>query len=76
MLGPSGMLAHLTCMAERLEQMKRLLKPSGSIYLHCDATASRYLKVVMDVIFGPVNSTAVLASLSGIRFTCPILAIT
>ena len=54
-LGPSGMLAYLTYMAERLEQMKRLLKPRGSIYLHCDDTASHYLKVVMDVIFGHVN---------------------
>lgn len=54
-LGPSGMLAYLTYMAERLEQMQRLLKPTGSIYLHCDDTASHYLKVVMDVIFGPGN---------------------
>ena len=50
-LGESGMLAYLTYMAERLEQMKRLLKPAGSIYLHCDPTASHYLKVVMDGIF-------------------------
>lgn len=54
-LGPSGMLAYLTYMAERLEQMHRLLKPTGSIYLHCDPTASHYLKVVMDAIFGAQN---------------------
>ena len=52
-LGPSGMLAYLTYMAERLEQMHRLLKPTGSLYLHCDPTASHYLKVVMDAVFGP-----------------------
>ena len=55
MLGPSGMLAYLTYMAERLEQMQRLLKPTGSIYLHCDPTASHYLKAVMDAIFGHQN---------------------
>ena len=54
-LGPSGMLAYLTYMAERLEQMHRLLKPTGSIYLHCDPTASHYLKTLMDAIFGAVN---------------------
>ena len=43
-LGPSGMLAYLTYLAERLEECRRLLKPSGSIYLHCDPTASHYLK--------------------------------
>ena len=53
MLGPSGMLAYVSYMAERLEHMYRLLKPTGSLYLHCDATASHYLKVVLDAIFGP-----------------------
>ena len=51
-LGESGMMAYLTYMAERLEQMRRLLKPTGSIYLHCDPTASHYLKVLMDAVFG------------------------
>ena len=55
MLGHSGMLAYLTYMAERLEQMHRILKPTGSIYLHCDPTASHYLKLVMDAIFGVGN---------------------
>lgn len=49
------MLAYLTYMAERLEQMHRLLKSTGSIYLHCDPTASHYLKIIMDVIFGAKN---------------------
>ena len=53
MLGECGMLAYLTYMAERLEECHRLLKPSGSLYLHCDPTASHYLKAVMDGIFGP-----------------------
>ena len=51
-LGPSGMLAYLTYMAERLEHCHRLLKPTGSLYLHCDPTASHYLKIVLDAIFG------------------------
>ena len=53
--GRSGMLAYLTYMAERLEQMSRLLRPTGSIYLHCDPTASHGLKLVMDSIFGRGN---------------------
>ena len=52
LLGPSGMLAYLTYMGERLSEARRLLKPTGSIYLHCDDTASHYLKVLMDSIFG------------------------
>ncbi len=54
-LGRCGMLAYLTYMAERLEEMSRLLKPTGSIYLHCDPTASHYLKIIMDEIFGSNN---------------------
>ena len=54
-LGPSGMLAYVTYMAERLEHMQRLLKPTGSIYLHCDPTAGHYLKIVMDAIFEARN---------------------
>ena len=54
-LGPSGMLAYLAYLAERLVEAKRILKPTGSIYLHCDPTASHYLKVVMDAVFGAVN---------------------
>jgi len=51
----NGMLAYLSYMAERLAEMQRLLKPTGSIYLHCDPTASHYLKVVMDEVFGAAN---------------------
>ena len=54
-LGPSGMLSYLTYMAERLEHCHRLLKPTGSLYLHCDPTASHYLKLVMDAVFGHGN---------------------
>ena len=54
-LGESSMLAYLTYMAERLTEMRRILKQTGSIYLHCDQTASHYLKVVMDGIFGANN---------------------
>lgn len=52
-LGYSGMLAYLTYMAERLEEIHRLLKKSGSVFLHCDDTAVHYLKILMDCIFGP-----------------------
>ncbi len=47
-----GMGAFMCFMAVRLLEMRRVLKPSGSIYLHCDPTASHYLKAVMDAIFG------------------------
>ena len=52
-LGASGMLAYLTYIAERLEPMHRLLKPTGSLYFHCDTTVSHYVKVLLDAIFGP-----------------------
>ncbi len=50
-----GMKAYLIMMAVRLLEMKRVLKTTGSIYLHCDDTASHYLKQVMDSIFGQGN---------------------
>ena len=50
-----GMKAYLIMMAVRLLEMKRVLKTTGSIYLHCDNTASHYLKQVMDSIFGANN---------------------
>ena len=55
MLGECGMLAYLSYMAERLAEMPRVLKHTGSIYLHCDPTASHGLKLVMDTIFGANN---------------------
>ena len=50
-----GMGAYMCFMAVRLLAMRRILKPTGSIYLHCDPTASHYLKAVMDAIFGQKN---------------------
>ena len=47
-----SMMSYLVMMATRLIEMKRVLKPTGSIYLHCDPTASHYLKLLMDSIFG------------------------
>ena len=47
-----GMQAYLCMMAVRLLEMRRVLKPTGSIYLHCDQTASHYLKLLMDSVFG------------------------
>lgn len=52
LLGDNDMMAYLTMMAPRLVQLRRVLKPTGSLYLHCDPTASHYLKVVMDAVFG------------------------
>jgi DNA modification methylase len=52
-LKTSPMMAYLTQMAIRLVHMHRVLKPTGSLYLHCDPTASHYLKIVLDAIFGP-----------------------
>lgn len=53
LLGYSDMLAYLAMMAPRLVDLRRVLKPTGSIYLHCDPTASHYLKILMDAIFSP-----------------------
>ena len=53
LLGGSDMLAYLSMMAPRLVELRRVLKESGSIYLHCDETASHYLKLLMDGMFGP-----------------------
>jgi site-specific DNA-methyltransferase (adenine-specific) len=50
-LGKSDMMAYLVMMAPRLVEMRRVLKPTGSIYLHCDPTASHYLKLLMDAVF-------------------------
>jgi len=54
-LGQNDMMAYLVMMALRLEEMHRVLKSTGSIYLHCDPTASHYLKLVMDAIFNFEN---------------------
>lgn len=51
-LGENDMMAYLTMMAIRLVEMHRVLKPTGSIYLHCDPTASHYIKLLMDAMFG------------------------
>ena len=49
----SPMLAYMSMMAVRLIELHRVLKATGSLYLHCDTTASHYLKLVLDTIFGP-----------------------
>lgn len=54
-LGHSDMMAYLVMMAVRLQELHRKLKPTGSLYLHCDPTASHYLKIILDSIFGPEN---------------------
>ena len=54
-LGENDMMAYLTMMANRLLELHRVLKPTGSLYLHCDPTASHYLKIVLDGVFGKLN---------------------
>ena len=51
-LGDNDMLAYLSMMAPRLKELRRVLKPTGSIYLHCDPTAGHYLRLLMDAVFG------------------------
>ena len=55
LIGDNDVLAYLTMMTVRLIELRRVLKSTGSIYLHCDPTASHYLKLVMDAIFGKQN---------------------
>jgi site-specific DNA-methyltransferase (adenine-specific) len=54
-LGRNDMMAYLVMMTIRLRELHRVLKPTGSMYLHCDTTASHYLKLLLDSIFGPQN---------------------
>ncbi|HQY92936.1 DNA methyltransferase, partial [Caldilinea sp.] len=54
-IGANQMMAYLVMMAARLVELHRVLKTGGSLYLHCDPTASHYLKVVLDTVFGPQN---------------------
>ena len=54
-LGENDMMAYLVMMAIRLMELHRVLKPTGSLYLHCDPTASHYLKLILDAVFGHEN---------------------
>src|SRR5579872_867719 len=51
-IGENQMMAYLVEMSVRLVELHRVLKPTGSLYLHCDPTASHYLKIILDTIFG------------------------
>ena len=53
--GESNMMAYIVMMAVRLRELHLKLKPTGSLYLHCDPTASHYLKLVLDQVFGPLR---------------------
>ena len=55
LMNGSDMLAYLAMMAPRLIQLRRVMKPTASLYLHCDPTASHYLKLLLDAVFGPGN---------------------
>jgi site-specific DNA-methyltransferase (adenine-specific) len=52
-LKTSEMMAYLVMMTARLIELHRVLKPTGSLYLHCDPSASHYLKIILDTVFGP-----------------------
>lgn len=54
-LKENAMMAYLAMMAVRLLELHRVLKSTGSLYLHCDPTASHYLKILLDAVFGPVH---------------------
>jgi site-specific DNA-methyltransferase (adenine-specific) len=54
-IGENQMMAYLVMMAVRLVELHRVLKPTGSLYLHCDPTASHYLKIMLDTVFGVQN---------------------
>ena len=54
-LGENDMMAYLAMMAVRMLELHRVLKPTGSLYLHCDPTASHYLKILLDAVFGARN---------------------
>lgn len=54
-IGRNQMMAYLVMMAARLVELHRVLKPTGSLYLHCDPTASHYLKILLDMVFGIQN---------------------
>jgi DNA modification methylase len=54
-VGTNQMMAYLVMMTARLVELHRVLKPTGSLYLHCDQTASHYLKIILDTIFSPKN---------------------
>jgi site-specific DNA-methyltransferase (adenine-specific) len=55
LLGTNDMMAYLTMMAVRLLELHRVLKSTGSLYLHCDPTASHYLKILLDAVFGKTS---------------------
>ena len=54
-LGQSNMMAYLSMMAPRMAELHRVLKPNGSIYLHCDPTAGHFIRLMIDVLFGAIN---------------------
>jgi adenine specific DNA methylase Mod len=54
-IGTNDMMAYLVMMAQRMLELHRVLKSTGSLYLHCDPTASHYLKMLLDTVFGVKN---------------------
>src|SRR5690606_39132847 len=54
-LNQSNLMAYLAMLAPRLIELRRVLRPDGSLVLHCDPTAGHYVKILLDAIFGPEN---------------------
>lgn len=54
-VGRNALMAYLVMMTPRLVELRRVLKPTGSLYLHCDPTAGHYLKILLDTVFGKEN---------------------
>ncbi len=66
-IGPCDMLAYLVMIAPRLIECRRVLKSTGIMYLHCDQSASHYLKMLMDAVFGHYNYPTSRFSFSSVR---------
>ncbi len=74
-LGDTDMLAYLAMMAQRLVELRRVLKPTCSVYLHCDPTASHYLKMLLDGVFGHASSWTTTIGAASIKFRRSVVRI-
>jgi hypothetical protein len=61
-VGAGSLLAYLISISLRITEIHRVLKPNGSFYLHCDPTASHYLKLILDAIFVSTGGTSIMKS--------------
>ena len=73
-IGENQMMAYIVEMAARLVELRRTLKPTGSLYLHCDPAASHYLKQLLDAIFGPAPAMLPEPSASSRPAPCSLMS--